>query len=53
MRWESGLYLPFQQRQLLAQGIAMPELNFCVVTESNQNSLDSISQHLALELLRQ
>ena len=33
------------KEQLLAQGIALPELNFCVVNESNQNLQDSISEH--------
>ena len=33
------------KEQLLAQGIALPELSFCVVDESNQNSQDSVSEH--------
>ena len=37
------------KEQLLAQVIALPELNFCVVNESNQNSQDSISEHFGTE----
>ena len=34
------------KEQLLAKGIALPELNFCIVNESNQNSQDSISENV-------
>ena len=37
------------KEQLLAQGIALPELNFCVVKERSQNSQDSISEHFGTE----
>ena len=41
------------KEQLLAQGIKLPKLNFCVVNESNQNSQDFISEHFGTEVLRQ
>ena len=37
------------KEQLLAQGIALPELNFCVVNESNQNSQDSTRENFGAE----
>ena len=37
------------KEQLLAQSIALPELNFCVVKERSQNSQDSISEHFGTE----
>ena len=37
------------KEQLLAQGIALPELNFCVVNERSQNLQDSISEHFGTE----